>query len=259
VLGAGSFGKVFLGHNKKNSEHKVAIKVISKRRFQNELDFIRQEFRILSILDHPNIVKYYETYEDLKYLYMVMEYCPGGELFDKIADRSSYTEKEASQIMEDIFRAISHCHSINVTHRDIKPENLMYGEDGKIKLIDFGLAKQSYSKLAKMTTLAGTPYFISPEVLKGVYGRECDMWSLGVLLYIILSGEYPFDADSRIEVFDKISSGKISFRKHTWKHISDEAKDLIYKLLQLNIKKRLTAQSALKHPWFTKFNNHSPS
>ena len=141
ILGAGSFGKVFLGHNKKNLEHKVAIKVISKAKFAKELDFIRQEFRILSTLDHPNIVKYYETYEDAKYLYMVMEHCPGGELLDRVTNRSNFNELEASIIMKDIFRAINHCHSLNIAHRDIKPENLMYGEDSRIKLIDFGLAK----------------------------------------------------------------------------------------------------------------------
>ena len=107
--------------------------------------------------------------------------------------------------MQDILKAISHCHSLNIAHRDIKPENLMYGQDGRIKLIDFGLAKKN--GLQRMTTLAGTPYFISPEVLKGVYGKECDMWSLGVLLYILLSGEFPFNGDSRAEVFGKIQGG----------------------------------------------------
>jgi calcium-dependent protein kinase len=204
VLGAGSFGKVFLGHNSKDTDFKVAIKVVSKKKFASELEFIRTEFRILSTLDHPNIVKYYETYEDTKYLYLVMEYCDGGELLEKVSDSTGFSEKEASKIMADIFRAINHCHAMNIAHRDIKPENLMYGQDGKIKLIDFGLAKRGNTKHSNMTTLAGTPYFISPEILNGVYGKECDMWSLGVLLFLLLSGDFPFDGDNRTELFDKI-------------------------------------------------------
>jgi calcium-dependent protein kinase len=109
--------------------------------------------------------------------------------------------------MLDIFRAINHCHQLNIAHRDIKPENLMFGEDGRIKLIDFGLAKQTITKYQRMHTLAGTPYFISPDVLVGRYGKECDMWSLGVLLYLILSGSFPFDGPNRAEVFDKIRKG----------------------------------------------------
>ena len=109
--------------------------------------------------------------------------------------------------MLDIFRAINHCHQQNIAHRDIKPENLMYGEDGRIKLIDFGLAKQTLNNYQKMNTLAGTPYFISPEVLKGRYGKECDMWSLGVLLYLLLSGDFPFDGVNRADVFEKITKG----------------------------------------------------
>ena len=109
----------------------MAIKVISKLKFASELEFIRTEFKILSTLDHPNIVKYYETYEDSKYLYLVMEYCPGGELLDKVAsEHRNINEKEVSEIMCEIFRAISHCHSLNIAHRDLKPENLMYGSDG---------------------------------------------------------------------------------------------------------------------------------
>ena len=159
--------------------------------------------------------------------------------------------------MEDIFKAINHCHSLDIAHRDIKPENIMYDNDGRIKLIDFGLAKVSHSKIANYETLAGTPYFISPEILKGLYGKECDMWSLGVLLYLLLSGEFPFDGDSRPELFDKIQTTKFNFKNHVWNNISDEAKDLISKLLIKNPKKRYTANQALNHPWFTMFLDRS--
>jgi calcium-dependent protein kinase len=159
----------------------------------------------LSTLDHPNIVKYYETYEDVKYIYLVMELCLGGELMEKLSERQSpFSESEAANIIEKLIRAIIHCNSANITHRDIKPENIMFDNDGEVKLIDFGLAKQTNKKNQKMHTVAGTPYFIAPEVLNGEYGKECDVWSYGVVLYLMLSAAYPFDGNNRAEVFGKI-------------------------------------------------------
>lgn len=249
ILGSGSFGKVFLGRHKKNPDHCVAIKVISKEKFADELDFIRQEVQILSSLDHPNITKYYETYEDSKYLYLVMEYCDGGELIDRISKKSTFSEKEAANIMDDLLKAINHCHNLKIAHRDIKPENIMYGDDGMIKLIDFGLAKQTKKFNNKMSTLAGTPYFISPEILKGVYSHQCDLWSFGILLYLILSGSYPFSGETRPEVFDRIQYDEPKFKGKSWSNISYEAKDLIVQMLEKNPKKRITAEKALEHPW----------
>ena len=134
-----------------------------------------------------------------------MEYCPNGELFDKLSSRQQpFTEGEACRIIEKLLRALIHCHSINITHRDIKPENVMFDSNDELKLIDFGLAKQTKKKNQSMHTIAGTPYFIAPEVLNGEYGKECDLWSIGVLLYMLLSGQYPFDGNSRAEVFGKI-------------------------------------------------------
>jgi calcium-dependent protein kinase len=118
----------------------------------------------------------------------------------------------------------------------------MYGEDGFIKLIDFGLAKQSFSKNSKMTTLAGTPYYIAPEVLKGYYGIECDIWSLGVLLFLLLSGDYPFDGDNRSEVFEKIKKGKFKYENKVWNTISKEGKNLLQQMLNKDPKRRITAE-----------------
>lgn len=126
---------------------KVAIKVISKTSLdQAEIDAIHEEVEILQTLDHPNIVKYYETYDDVKFIYLVMELCPKGELFDMIVEGEHFSEKDAALVIEKLLRALLHCQTINITHRDIKPENIMYSENGEVKLIDFGLAKHSKTK-----------------------------------------------------------------------------------------------------------------
>jgi calcium-dependent protein kinase len=155
--------------------------------------------RILTKLDHPNIVKYYETYEDIKYMYLVMEYCPGGELFKRITQKneSIFNESEAASIMKKLLRAINYCHSQGIVHRDIKAENIMYGKDGEVKLIDFGLSKAVANKNSTLTTIAGTPFYMAPEVMDNDYNSQCDIWSLGVLMYVLLSGYMPFQAESR--------------------------------------------------------------
>lgn len=255
VLGTGNFGKVFLAQWTANPNIKVAIKALSKAKIENQIDLIREEIKILSKLDHPNIIRYYETYESDKYMYLVMEYCNGGELFEKLTRNgdSTFSEKDAAAIMRKLFLAINHCHSNNIAHRDIKPENIMYSTNGdtqEIKLIDFGLSKQAKNSKQNLGTVVGTPYYVAPEVLEGVYGMECDLWSLGVVLYILLSGYLPFSANNHIEVFEKVRRANYTFKQNEWKSVSDEAKDLITKLLCKDIKKRLTASKALEHPWF---------
>ena len=186
-------------------------------------------------------------------MYLVMEYCPGGELFDIIADKGEkegvFNESEAAQIMKKLFQAINHCHANNISHRDIKPENIMIGEDGEVKLIDFGLSKKS--KKSSMDTVVGTPYYVAPEVLSGTYSNECDLWSLGVLLYILLSGYLPFGGDNAQEVFKKILKGQPNYEKKEWKKVSDEGISLVKQLLEVDPKKRLNAANALKHLWFS--------
>jgi calcium-dependent protein kinase len=147
-------------------------------------------------------------------------------------------------------KAINHCHSLKIAHRDIKPENILLGENGSVKLIDFGLSKQVKSK--KMNTIVGTPYYIAPEVLKGNYNVKCDIWSLGVIMYILLSGYLPFGGTGAAEVFEKVQAGEYSFSQKEWKKVSDEAMDLISKMLQVDTKKRYTAEQCLKHEWFVK-------
>lgn len=143
MLGSGAFGKVFLTYNKHNTEHQVAIKVMNKSKLKDHLDAIQQEVQILTKLDHPNIVKYYETYIDEKYIYLVMEYIGGGELFEKIAQQKNqvFSEDMAQDFMRKLFGACHHMHSQGVVHRDIKPENIMITGNDELKLIDFGLSK----------------------------------------------------------------------------------------------------------------------
>lgn len=220
------------------------------------MDLIKEEIKILQTLDHPNIVKYYETFESDHYMYLVMEYCSGQELFEKISAKKDevFTEREATLIMEKLLRAINHCHANNVAHRDLKPENILYAskdDDAELKIIDFGLSKQTKRHSgSSMATIVGTPYYVAPEVLHGKYGFDCDQWSLGVILYILLSGYLPFSGDNAAEVFEKISEGRFDFHHREWKKVSEEAKDLIKRLLTVDPKKRIKPGEALKHPWF---------
>ena len=217
----------------------MAIKSMPKNKLGNTIDYINQEIDILQKLDHPNIVKYYEAYESDKYIYLVMEYCEGEELFDKLSalDAEPLTEANAKVLMKKLLQAINHCHANNIAHRDIKPENIMFkeqnGEFTGIKLIDFGLAQSAEQAISDMV---GTPYYLAPEVLKKQYGIKCDIWSMGVIMYILLSGYLPFAGGSAPEVFKKIQSGEFSFDQEEWTSISESAKNLIRKMLVLDPK-----------------------
>jgi calcium-dependent protein kinase len=255
IIGNGNFGKVIRARNRTDSSNVVAIKAIKTSKIENA-NFIIEEIRILRTLDHPNIVKYYETFEGDQYIYIVMEYCSGGELFDKILEREIFGEKEAARILEKLLKAINHCHTNNVAHRDIKPENILYANResvAEIKLIDFGLSKLNPAgggKLKKLDTVVGTPYYVAPEVLEGKYNYECDLWSLGVIMYVLLSGYLPFGGKSTTDVFNRIRKARVSFEKKEWDKVSDVAKDLVKKLLEPDRKLRLTAGKALQHEWF---------
>jgi len=169
-------------------------------------------------IDHPNIIKLYEVYEDARYLYLIMEECTGGELFDRILDRiegqNLFTEREAAAIFKQYMSAVCHCHSQKICHRDLKPENLLLSNDkpdSPLKVIDFGLSKVYSNGNNHMNTKVGTAYYVSPEVLEGNYDEKCDIWSSGVILYILLTGEPPFNGANDNEIYRKISQRKFSF------------------------------------------------
>ena len=196
TLGQGAFGKVFLTNNKFNEDHWVAVKLMSKKKLQSQLSKIYQEVAILNTLDHNNIVKYYETYDDPDgNIYLIMEYIKGGELLAKIESREDncLTEPEARNYSRQLFGALAHMHSLNIAHRDIKPENIMLTDHDEVKFVDFGLSKISDGGGKMMKTICGTPYYMAPELLeRQVYDTKCDMWSMGVILYVLMSGYLPF-------------------------------------------------------------------
>ncbi len=181
-------------------------------------------------VDHPNIIKFYETYRDNKYYRIVMEYCPGGELFEEISNRGKFTESDACTILRQVLSALKHLHDKNIAHRDLKPENIIFVNKSKleIKLIDFGLSKILTERDTMMKTKLGTPYYVSPEVLEGKgYGKSCDLWAIGVLTYMLLVGVPPFDGRNEVEVFNKI---KVCDYDNP-EEMSEDAKDFIDCLL----------------------------
>jgi len=253
-LGEGSYGSVSKCRHKKTGEIR-AVKMIPKAKVKNMARF-KQEINIMKILDHPNLVKLFETFEDQKQIYLVMEICSGGELFDKIVDSGSFTEKIAAIVMEQIIRGVFYMHQHSIAHRDLKPENFLFATKDKIdkadlKIIDFGLSMQ-YTAGQELTTKAGTPYYVSPQVLQGKYNHLCDIWSCGVIMYVLLCGYPPFYGDSDAEVLSKVRNGRFSFSPADWSGVSSDAKDLIKEMLKVNPKERIEAEAAMKHTWILK-------
>ena len=258
-LGSVSYGKVYRVKNKFTGETR-ACKELSKAKITN-VDKFALEINIMAKADHPSIIKLYEIYEDARHIYLIMEECSGGELFDRIITRidngKMYTEKEAAIIFKQLISAVSYCHSQGICHRDLKPENVLFltkDEDSAIKVIDFGLSRlygnnpTKGAKDNKMTTRVGTAYYVSPEVLQGSYDEKCDIWSAGVILYILLCGDPPFNGANDNEIYRCIAKKKYSFPSPEWDFISKEAKDLIKNML-CDPHKRYTAQQVLDDPW----------
>lgn len=259
VLGTGSFGTVQRVLHKKTGVVR-ACKTIDKRKISNSQRFA-DEIKILTDLDHPNVIKMYEYFEDEKRVYLITELCKGGELFDMICSKDYMQEDEAAQIFLQILQAINYCHKMNIVHRDLKPENFLIEDsensDGVplIKTIDFGLSKiintHGAGAMERMSTKVGTPYYISPEVLAGNYDKSCDIWSAGCILYIMLCGFPPFRGDDDKEIIRNVLKGELEFDACSWDHVSKEAKDLIKKMVT-KPEKRLTVEECLKHKWFQK-------
>ena len=235
-----------------------AMKIIQcKSSTENHSSAINKEINILKDLDHPNILKVYEFYSSEKYIYIINELCTGGELFDKIVDVKYFSESVACNIMRQLLSAVAYCHEKGVIHRDLKPENILIESSEEkdkeffhIKVIDFGTCE--ILKKKKLTEQIGTSFYIAPEVLKNGYNEKCDLWSCGVILYILLCGSPPFYGKNEKEIFKKILDGNFSFRHKIWNKISTEGKNLVLKLLQVNPMKRLSAQEALEDVWFKK-------
>lgn len=257
VLGSGAFGEVRLCLHK-DTQSQRAVKVLRKNLLdEKEMDMLKNEIAILKDMDHPNIVKMYEFLEDEKRIYIVTEICKGGELFDEILNRSKFDEKDGAIVMKQLLSAINYCHKKNIVHRDLKPENMLLEQDKdleKLKIVDFGTSLTFDSERALDEKL-GTAYYIAPEVIKKSYNEKCDLWSCGVIMYILLSGEPPFNdpkADNEA-IMKKVEKGKYDITKGIWKTVSKEAKDLIKKLLTYKPEDRISAEDALQHPWIKEF------
>ena len=252
TLGQGAFGTVRKAIHKVTKQER-AIKILKKRQQDERKLFL--EVNILSKLTHPNIMEIYEFYEDKANFYIVSELCKGGELFDKITEKGCFKEAEACPIMLQLVSAICYSHSNKVVHRDLKPENIMLdnieGTNPIIKLIDWGGAR--YFSKKKMSTIKGTPYYIAPEVIKEVYDEKCDIWSIGVIFYVLLCGYPPFNGDTDVEIMQNVQRGKFCFPEEEWGIISNEAKDLISKMLTYDPAKRISAKKVLLHPWFAHY------
>ncbi|CAG0886420.1 unnamed protein product [Darwinula stevensoni] len=319
LLGTGAFSQVRLAESKDLPGEFSAVKIIDKKALKGKEDSLENEIQVLRRLRHPNIVRLVETFEDRSRVYLVMELVTGGELFDRIVEKGSYTEKDAADLIRQVLEAVDYMHQQGVVHRDLKifplvfldleerrregekeaetvnpiekeqsfqasacpqsgredederswavilgetraqetnflnfqPENLLYyspDEDSKIMISDFGLSKMEDSGI--MATACGTPGYVAPEVLaQKPYGKAVDVWSIGVIAYILLCGYPPFYDENDANLFAQILKGEFEFDSPYWDDISDSAKDFIRGLMCVDVEKRFSCKSALSHPW----------
>jgi len=258
LLGSGAFSDVVEGMHKYD-QSEYAIKIVYKDNLDNE-DEIKEEINILNSLHHQHIVKLFSVYNDPDAYYIVTELLKGGELYDRIESKTAYLENEARDVCRSMLDAVGYCHKNNIAHRDLKPENLILVhqyDDTFLKIIDFGFAKRVTSPTC-LRTQCGTMDYTAPEVLQGKrYGTQADMWSVGVILYLLLCGYEPFSLGTTTRRRQKILAGIYEFDKVDWLDISDEAKNLVRCLLNVRPLKRYNADDALKHPWFLTHNIQS--
>uniref|UniRef100_A0A182JI42 Protein kinase domain-containing protein n=1 Tax=Anopheles atroparvus TaxID=41427 RepID=A0A182JI42_ANOAO len=275
LLGTGAFSEVRLCEHKETAQQ-YAVKIIDKKALKGKEDSLENEIRVLKRFSavrsdgsgvhstgpplvggprfaHPNIVQLLETFEDKSKVYLIMELVTGGELFDRIVEKGSYTERDASNLIRQVLEAVDYMHEQGVVHRDLKPENLLYyspAEDSKIMISDFGLSKMEDSGF--MATACGTPGYVAPEVLaQKPYGKAVDVWSIGVISYILLCGYPPFYDENDANLFAQILKGEFEFDSPYWDEISDSAKDFIRQLMCVNVERRFTCKQALAHPWIS--------
>jgi serine/threonine protein kinase len=256
VLGEGAFAEVRVGNDKETGEA-FAIKIIKKKEYDpKEMEYILREVNIMKSMSHDNVVNTFDIFDSKEYLYIVLEFMEGGELFDVIANAGTFSEQNASQVMRDVIKGVQYLHMHAIVHRDIKPENVLCKEKSwplKVKLADFGLAnfaEDGTVQESRAGCIVGTPGYVAPEVVKREeYGPAVDLWACGVLLYIMLSGKMPFYGRDDNECLRRIAKGEYSFPDREWSNISPDGKSLVKALLQVDPAKRLTADSALQHKW----------
>lgn len=229
------------------------VKKLSKQDLSDEEKTkLVEEVQILRGLDHPNILKVLEFYQNEKYFFIVTEFLEGGELFDRIMEIQSFSEENSTQVMEQVLSAVLYLHKHGFIHRDLKPENIIFETkdvNSKIKVIDFGTSC-AFEKGNKLKKKLGTPYYIAPEVLKRNYDEKCDVWSSGVIMYILLCGYPPFNGANDKVIFQRVLEGKFAFPDEDWDGISKQAKDLIKRMLCYDPSKRISVAECVQHEWF---------
>eukprot|EP00298_Acanthocystis_sp_HF-20_P012312 c19829_g2_i1.p1 GENE.c19829_g2_i1~~c19829_g2_i1.p1 ORF type:complete len:341 (-),score=115.70 c19829_g2_i1:1-1023(-) len=251
-LGKGAFSHVKKAVNKKTGQV-VALKMIPNSVFNKNREQTEREVKILQKLGrHEHIVHLLAVHRGKKHFTISMELLTGGELFDRICKKEKYTEQDAKKVTKQLLQAIKFLHSKNIAHRDLKPENAIFAspaEDAILKVSDFGFANV-YDPNNKFVATCGTPLYVAPEIIDCVpYNVQCDMWSLGVIVFILLCGYPPFYGDDDEELFARIRGGDYEFMSPAWDNISKTAKNFIDCCFQTNPEKRITAKDALKHPW----------
>jgi calcium-dependent protein kinase len=211
-----------------------------------------REIRVLRTLDHPNILRCYELFEDRSRFYIVMELCSGGELFDAIAKRRSLSEAQAAKVMHQLLSCVAYCHEKKVIHRDLKPENILLEDnDGElnIKVADFG-SSAFIDPSGRLSGCFGSAYYVAPEVVEGsAYNEKCDLWSCGIILFIMLTGKPPYEGTNERQILENVRRKPFNPSNYQFNGVSSEAIDLIYKLLKIDSRQRLSAAEAVNHPW----------
>lgn len=251
-LKSGSFATVCRGTHRATGR-KVAIKCVLRKDLPPADDAaIYDEVAILASLNHPHIVPLIDFFDEKDCYFIVMELMSGGDLFDRIGKKKTYSEADARDLIVKMLKAVAYCHARKIAHCDMKPKNLLLmsdDNDSYIKLADFGFAARVHDPNS-LTKQCGTPFFVSPEILmrKG-YDQQSDMWSVGCIVYLLLSGNLPFMGRSQKELFRKIVAGKFDFDDEEWGDVSEDAKDLVRQMLVLDPAKRITAADAVRHEW----------
>ncbi|KMT20238.1 hypothetical protein BVRB_1g002420 [Beta vulgaris subsp. vulgaris] len=265
-IGRGHFGHTCSAKGKKGElkDQVVAVKIISKAKMTTAIaiEDVRREVKILkSLSGHKHLVQFYDACEDSNNVYVVMELCEGGELLDRILSRGGrYSEEDAKAIIKQILNVVSFCHLQGVVHRDLKPENFLFtsrSEDADMKLIDFGLSDFIRPE-ERLNDIVGSAYYVAPEVLHRSYSLEADIWSIGVITYILLCGSRPFWARTESGIFRTVLRADPNFEDLPWPSVSPEAKDFVKRMLNKDYRKRMTAAQALTHPWIRDENHSIP-
>lgn len=259
-LGSGAFSNVMLCLHKPTQTQR-AVKIIKRSLLCNsqaDSVYFVKEFKILREMDHPNILRCFEVFENSKWCYVATEYCPAGDLFTEIIKLKKFSESHTSEIIKQVLSVLVYCHERGVIHRDLKPENIFLMEKDQnltIKVGDFGNSVE-FNKDLKISGCYGSAYYIAPEVFTDSYNETCDIWSAGIIMYILLTGRAPYSMKNNQMIIDNIKTSPFRLTSSNAAGLSSDAVNLLESMLKLNIKKRISAKEALLHPWFSNFSKH---